>query len=205
MKATKRHPALQPFARDHGIGLVCAQGLHKAVRETGDDRVRLADQIRSVCFDVISTSLEDENRVLSRAVVNTGLGHIFQQHHDRVRELIKQLNKADPLVDPGLGLIARIADALDDYVRWEENSLFPAIENKLTDGELKQLAEISSSIEEHRHRPTQQRHASIALDKTLGHVEACSCCMVQGKNVDGEETTSEAAADYDSRGDCCGD
>ena len=27
----KRHPSLQPLSRDHGIGLVCAQRLHKAL------------------------------------------------------------------------------------------------------------------------------------------------------------------------------
>ncbi|MBZ0186320.1 MAG: hypothetical protein K8F91_08745, partial [Candidatus Obscuribacterales bacterium] len=95
-----------------------------------------------------------------------------------------------PSTDPGIGLVARIADALDDYVRWEENTLFPAIEEKLTDDELKHLAEITASIEEHRHRPTQKRHFSIALDKSPGHAETCSCCMAEDKKDDAGETTS---------------
>lgn len=175
MKNAKRHPGLQPFARDHGIGLVCAQRLHKAIRATGKDRVKLAEQIRSVCFEVIASLLADERRVLSPLVAQTGLEHVFQEQHNKVQELIEELNKLDPSEDPGLGLVSRIADALDDYVRWEENSLFPAIEDKLSDEDLKRLTEIAASIEETRHRPTQHLHASVGRDKESGEADTCSC------------------------------
>ncbi len=175
MKNAKQHPGLQPFARDHGIGLVCAQRLRKAIRATGNDRVKLAEQIRSVCFEVIASSLKDEHRVLSPLVVQTGLGHVFQEHHNKVRDLSKELNNVDPSQDPGLGLVSRIANALDDYVRWEENSLFPAIEDKLSDEDLKRLTEITASIEETRDRPTQHLHASVALDKESGEADTCGC------------------------------
>jgi iron-sulfur cluster repair protein YtfE (RIC family) len=191
MKNTKRHPGLQPFSRDHGIGLVCAQRLHKAIRATGDDRIRLAEQVRTVCFEVVASSLDDERRVLSSAVAQTGLGHVFQEHHNRLRDLIKELNKLDPSQDPGLGLVARIADALDDYVRWEENSLFPAIEDKLSDEELQQLAEITASIEQDRHRPTQRLHASVSLNKDSGHADTCSCCMAKDGEAAPEESFCE--------------
>lgn len=174
MKNAKRHPGLQPFTRDHGIGLVCAQRLHKAIRATGSGRVKLAEQARSFCFEMIAASLADEQRVLSPLVAQTGLGHIFQEHHNRVRDLIKELDKLDHSKDPGLGLISRIADALDDYVRWEENDLFPAIEDQLTDETLKRLAEITASIEDTRHRSTQHLHASVALDQSSGALDAGS-------------------------------
>lgn len=179
MKRIKVHAALTPFARDHGIGLVCAQRLHKSVKGTSDDRIRLAEQVRSVCSDMLASSLEDEHRILTRAVAETGLGHTFQQHHNKVRDLLKELKSRDSNADPGLGLISRIADALDDYVRWEENTLFPAIADKVKDQELKELTEITKTIEEHRHRPTQDRHSSVALDKSPGHAVPCSCSMIE--------------------------
>ena len=46
----------------------------------------------------------------------------------------------EPAVDPGLGLIASVASSLDAYVRWEENWLFPALEQTLDSVELSKLS-----------------------------------------------------------------
>ena len=127
----KRDPSLQPLSRDHGIGLVCAQHAHKAVRASENDRLRLAEQIRAASRDVILSYLEDEQRILSPVIANEALRAEFQQHHNNVRTMINELDQLEPGVDPGLGLIASVADSLDAYVRWEENSLFPALEQTL--------------------------------------------------------------------------
>lgn len=177
MKASllKRHPSLQPLSRDHGIGLVCAQRLHKAVRASENDRLRLSEQIRTVFESLIRSYLEDEQRVLSPVIADNALRQEFQQRHNTVRALTAELDRLEPAQDPGLGLLSRIADALDDYVRWEEHSLFPAIEDALDDEQLKNLTEITASIEAFRSRPTQELHASIALNKQSGLAETCGC------------------------------
>ena len=113
----KRHPSLQPLSRDHGIGLLCAQHGHKALRASEHDRVRLAEQIRAASRDVILSYLEDEQRVLSPVITNEALRAEFQQHHNNVRKLISELDQIEPAFDPGLGLIASVASSLDAYVR----------------------------------------------------------------------------------------
>jgi hemerythrin-like domain-containing protein len=177
----KRHPSLQPLSRDHGIGLVCAQRLHKAVRASGNDRLRLSEQIRSVFANLISSYLEDEQRVLSSVIPNDALRGEFGQRHNNVRNLMAELAQVDPDQDPGLGLLSRIADALDDYVRWEEHSLFPAIEETLDDEQLKNLFGETASIEALRARFTQELHASATLDKQSGLAETCSCSVADSK------------------------
>ena len=177
MKPTtlKRHPSLQPLSRDHGIGLVCAQRLHKAVRASASDRRRLSEQIRAVFGKLIDSYLEDEQRVLSSVIPDNGLRKEFQQRHNNVRKLTAELNGLEPTDDPGLGLLSRIADALDEYVRWEEHSLFPAIQETLDDEQLKTLSEATATIEAIRSRPTQELHSSVALDKQSGLAETCGC------------------------------
>ncbi|MBX9571780.1 MAG: hypothetical protein K2X77_23005 [Candidatus Obscuribacterales bacterium] len=171
----KRHLSLQPLSRDHGIGLVCAQRLHKAVRASETDRLRLSEQIRAVFENLIGSYLEDEQRVLSPVIHDNTLREEFQQRHNNVRSLTKALDQLDPAQDPGLGLLSRIADALDEYVRWEEHSLFPAIEQSLDAEQMQQLSEATASIEALRSRPTQELHASIALNKQSGLAETCGC------------------------------
>lgn len=171
----KRHPSLQPLSRDHGIGLVCAQRLHKAVRASETDRLRLSEQIRVVFANLISSYLEDELTVLSPVIMDSALQKEFQQRHNNVRKLTAQLIQLNPTQDPGLGLLSRIADALDDYVRWEEHLLFPALERTLNDAELNTLSEVTQTMEALRVRPTQKLHASVTLNKHSGLAETCAC------------------------------
>jgi hypothetical protein len=168
----KRHPSLQPLSRDHGIGLLCAQHGHKAVRASGHDRVRLAEQIRVNCRDVVLSYLEDEQRVLSPSITDAGLRAEFQQHHNNVRKLLDELEQTDPAIDPGLGLMASVAAALESYVRWEENSLFPSLEQSLDHDGLSNLSELTTTMEASRTRPTQLLHRSVALEMPTGLPEA---------------------------------
>lgn len=170
----KRHPSLQPLSRDHGMGLICAQHGHKAVRASLHDRVRLADQIRVNCKSLILSYLEDERRVLASAITDTALKTEFQIHHNNVRKLLDELEQLDPTVDPGLGLMASVAAALETYVRWEENYLFPALEQTLNHEGLSVLTGATARMEEGRKRPTQLLHRSIALSIPTGLPEVSS-------------------------------
>lgn len=158
----KRHPGLRLFARDHGVGLICAHRLRKSTRASRNDRLKLVAQMQAVCSELLTLSLLDEQRVLAPLLARTGYAHRFYRHHHRIRDLMECLNKLEPSEDPGLGILSMLGNALDEYVRWEENVLFPAIESQLSDEELTWLAGITEQIEQTRCRPTQRLHASIA-------------------------------------------
>lgn len=67
------------------MGLVCAQRLHKAVRASETDRLRLSEQIRAVFENLIGSYLEDEQRVLSPVIDDIALREEFQRRHNNVR------------------------------------------------------------------------------------------------------------------------
>ncbi len=142
------------------------------MRASQHDRVRLAEQIRVNCIDVVLSYLEDEQRVLSPSITDAALRAEFQQHHNNVRKLLNALEQSDPTIDPGLGLMASVAAALETYVRWEENSLFPALEQSLDHEGLSNLSELTTHMESTRLRPTQLLHSSIALEMPTGLPEA---------------------------------
>jgi len=175
----KRHPGLIPLSRDNGVGLLCAQRLRKAVRASASDRLRLAEQMRVVFCELIGSFLEDEQRILSPVIADNELRTQLQQHHNNVRSLLAQLDELESAEDPGLGLLSRIADVLDNYVRWEENTLFPSIEERLGDKQMEKLTETTAAIEANRSRPTQRLHASVALDKQSGLAETCGCSKAE--------------------------
>jgi len=175
----KRHPGLKPIARDHGVGLVFAERLSKSIRASRDDRARLAEQMRTNCRDVILQYLEDEESVLSRFITNESMLEEFMGKHTAVRAVSDKLHKTDLGSQPEMGLLARVSDALDDYIRWEERVLFPALEETLDDDQLEELSKQTANIEANRSRPTQQLHQSIALEKQTDLTDACGCAITQ--------------------------
>ncbi|MBX9668364.1 MAG: hypothetical protein K2X93_12130 [Candidatus Obscuribacterales bacterium] len=166
--STKNLPALKPLARDHGIVLVCAQHGRKAVRASKDDRLRLAVQMRTICHEQIYPNLEDEQWILSPFIGDAQLREEFHQRHRTIRSLTKELFKVDLYSDPGLGLVARVANVLDDYVRWEENTLFPRIGEGIENDGVEHLGKLTSALEKNRRRPTQQLHTSVTLEQPSG-------------------------------------
>jgi hypothetical protein len=167
-QSMKRNPALIPLSRDHGIGLVCAQYGRKAIRASEDDRLRLAEQMRSVCREVINPNLEDEQRILSPVVGDESLRLEFHQRHTNIKALSAELGEGALAEAPGLGLIARVANALDDYVRWEQHTLFPRIESGSEDEQLRQIFLLTATLETTRSRLTQRLHRSVKLQQPSG-------------------------------------
>jgi len=153
--------SLEPFSRDHGVGLFCAQQARKAVRASKTDRIALIEQIRSTCHNAILNYLEDEQWVLSPLIADDNIRTTFHERQKNIRELIDELDTLDPAQHRGLGVLSMLADALNDYVRWEEHALFPRIEEGIESEQLQQLTELATTIETNRTRPTQRLHRSV--------------------------------------------
>src|SRR5579872_417278 len=102
-----RFPGLQPFSRDHGVGLVCAEKGRKAVRASMGERLRLTEQMRCLCRDAILPYLEDEQWSLSPMIGDEQLRTAFHQRHNNIRQLSDELARRDLSIDPALGLVSR--------------------------------------------------------------------------------------------------
>lgn len=158
----KRLACMKPLARAHGIVLVCAQYGRQAIRASVADRIKLADRMRTICREEITPNLEDEQWVLSPLIGDADLRKEFHQRHRNIRKLTKLLFKPRTSLDPGLGLMSRVANVIDDYVRWEENILYPRIEDGLEKYNLARLSKLTSKLETDRNHKPKQIHRQKA-------------------------------------------
>ncbi|MGH2509763.1 MAG: hypothetical protein ACRDHZ_20480 [Ktedonobacteraceae bacterium] len=174
----KRHPSLKPLARDHGLGLVCAQRMQKASNATSFDRVLLTTQIMGACASIMRRYLEDEERILRQFIHEDALWNELTTRHLKLSTQIARLEAIEPANDPGANRMRNISRTLiNDYVRWEERTLFPTLEARLSESDLASLGELTNEVESKRFRPTQVSHASVTLHKHAGTADTCGCWM----------------------------
>lgn len=152
----KRHRGLIPFSREHGLILVCAQRMRKAIRGTKKMRTKLVNEIKTDCLVQLSTSLQNEQYCFLPVIARTGLAHRFNYLHGKLCDLIDAFIRLDPEEDPGIGRVSMTSNALEDYVRWEQNYLFPTLEKLLSNEELERLGS-SLQTTKQSHQPNRMR------------------------------------------------
>lgn len=128
----KRHPALQPFSRDHNVGLVFARRLVR-----GDP---IAEEFGRFWEDELDAHFRDEEALLGPLASDAHRGRLFAEH-DEIRHLVTNLAVAD---------LADLGRRLADHIRWEERVLFPAIEASASASELIGLANRTADVESAR-------------------------------------------------------
>jgi hypothetical protein len=145
----KRHPALQPFSRDHLIGLFHAQRLIKLENEANELKLAEVIQAFSSAWErEIKVHFADEDRLFASLPLPKDSLSRLDQEHVELRKLILQVTDG-PFVAADA---ARAGKLLDAHIRWEEHELFPEIEKTLTPDELEALAKQTTIIENSRHR-----------------------------------------------------
>ena len=117
----RRHPALEPFSRDHNDALILArkliEGRPGAVAEL--ERLWIAD---------LQPHFAAEERLLL-PFLSQDEAHRLLAEHAALAQAI-----AAPANPQGAGRL------LHDHVRWEERTLFPAVEARLPPGDMAALA-----------------------------------------------------------------
>jgi hemerythrin-like domain-containing protein len=142
----KRHPALQPFSREHLTGLFHAHQLMWL--SNGRARADLATTVanfKNAWDDEISLHFSEEERLFSDLPVTAESLARLRQEHDAIRDLTTSLfvAKAD---DQELCL--RFGQMLNDHIRWEERQFYPEIEQALSEAGLAALGEETRHIDE---------------------------------------------------------
>lgn len=146
-----RHEALAPFSRDHYVGLVHANHLKKSSHGDRVDRHKALSDFLDAWERDILPHFRDEERILAEYASEAGVGRMFEEHRelsaltDRARELRRQ-------VDPDPVLLHDLGDRLERHIRWEEQTLFNNIQERLTPDQLDELQSITAPIEASRTR-----------------------------------------------------
>jgi hemerythrin len=149
----KRHPALQPFSRDHLDGLIKARKLLRAAESNEKSRrTALRDFL-----DAWTAQIEDhflhEERLLLRLMSPLHVERL-QKDHNRLRALASEANDRLNQNDPGAEWSRGLGQMLNDHIRWEERELFPAIESAASSEALEVLERGALEMESRRSRVT---------------------------------------------------
>jgi hemerythrin-like domain-containing protein len=134
----KRHPALQTLSRDHHQALVVAQRLRKAGdRGTGEAQEAFLEFWRKECQ--LHFRVEEEVLLPRFAAAGGGNSPAIARvlvDHAEIRLHALRLQEGSASTD----VLRELGELLADHVRLEERDLFPAIEEVLSDRQLRRLA-----------------------------------------------------------------
>lgn len=170
----EREPALQPLSRDHGVLLVLVQRLHKAAEATAQDRIGLATEIATRHADLVEQYLADEQLALAKLSLSDLLSKEIAEQHKEINEGIKQLTSS-PVENLQANEFDTLANLIEEHVRWDERVMLPYLQSIMSDSQRDALALQTSKVESNRDRPIQKLHHSIALDKSSGDAQTCTC------------------------------
>ena len=134
----KRHPALEPFSRDHNVGLILARELMR-----GDEGV--GNKLVAVWNDEMRDHFEMEEQLLSPLAAAESVTRLVDEHR-RFANFVGQLENGQG----DLALLEMAGTLLDAHIRWEEREFFPEIERTATQTQLAQLAKATDKIENRR-------------------------------------------------------
>lgn len=146
----KRHPALIPLSHDHHAELVQARRLRLASgSDVAEARVAAAEQYVSAFFTETTSHLRvEEEQLFPLLVRNGGSGPLLTQvlaEHQELAGLASALREEAATGDVSGETMVELADLLDAHVRREERELFPLIERRVPDAELRAL-DLPSSV-----------------------------------------------------------
>jgi hemerythrin-like domain-containing protein len=140
----KRHAALVPLSREHNTALVLALRINREVPRADAEGVReIYETLISFWARGLLPHFRAENECLLARLVrqvpeNDELISRTQLDHLRIEALVADMrDSAD--TDARRKLLLAFAERLRAHIRWEEDSLFRATQEKLTDGELRAL------------------------------------------------------------------
>ena len=149
----QRHPGMQPFSRDHYVGLVHAQRLIKAAEGDAAARRGAIAAFLDAWDHEISAHFKDEERLLIPLMRQDDAGRLLREH-EALRRMAREARDLRKQIDPAASWVREAGERLRDHIRWEERELFGRIEAETDEAALAKLAEETGRIEASRPRNT---------------------------------------------------
>jgi len=127
----RRHPALEPFSRDHNDALILA-------RKLIEGRAEAVPELERLWIADLQPHFAAEERLLLPFLSRDEADRLLAEHAALAQAIAATANPQD------------MGRLLHDHVRWEERSLFPAVEARLTDRQAAELLEAADAYERSR-------------------------------------------------------
>ena len=138
-KPLRRHRTLQPLSREHHHGLLLCWKIRNGLR-----RGVAVERIKKYC-DVFF-----ESQLLPHfELEETHLFPLLGTNHKLFKKGIKQHQQLELLFRKSASgeILIKIADLLEEHIRFEERQIFGEVQKIATPGELEKLSEVHSEYE----------------------------------------------------------
>ncbi|MCL5769729.1 MAG: hemerythrin domain-containing protein [Planctomycetes bacterium] len=143
----KRHVSLQPFSRDHFLGLTRARQLSQAAAAGASARIQAKKDMLAAWKAEIEAHFDEEERLLIPLMTPAWSARLGREHR-AIRALVAAAQPDGP--DMGATWCGELGRRLHDHIRWEERELFEAIQKSATSEQLAQLAAATAAMEKSR-------------------------------------------------------
>jgi hemerythrin-like domain-containing protein len=147
----KRHASLQPFSRDHHLGLVRAQQLIRSASGDATQRRAAVRAFVDAWEQEIRDHFADEERLLI-GLIAPGHERRLREEHAELARLAQEAPARAQSPDPQRDWTERLGKLLNDHIRWEERELFPAVETSASPETLEAIATETARVEQTRRR-----------------------------------------------------
>lgn len=146
----KRHEILQPFSRDHNVGLVIARRLSSGDKSAVQDFLRIWD-------DEMLDHFAEEEALLGPLAPPSMLRKLLADH--RQIRILAERARASAIADYQ---VLELGKRLDAHIRWEEHVLFPAVEQS---EDLESIRSATEELENRRHDSVHSPRRGELMDR----------------------------------------
>lgn len=136
IKPIKRSKQLTPLSKDHHDGLLFAWKIRQGLKNGADIKI-IAEYVQWFWTNHLEEHFREEEQILAPHLPadNELLQQMFDEH-----ENIEAMIHINENIPDGI-LLANLAQAIDDHIRFEERQLFPYAEKAIPEEELNSIYE----------------------------------------------------------------
>ena len=138
----KRNERIQRFSREHHFCLLFCWKVRQGVRKDVAPE-RIWRYVKYFWNEHLQPHFKNEEKILFAPVGDTHVGRAIREH-DQIRRFISDLDSQPASI--GRKKLSELATMIDAHVRYEERSLFPHLERKLTNQQLEKIGELIRKI-----------------------------------------------------------
>lgn len=144
---TRRHDSLVPLTHDHHHALAQARRLHDASKlEDVTERRNITNDFLNFYFGRAVRHFHEEEELFFAPLVDHPEAGDFVARavgdHLRLHALVRTIKRQLSDGEADQALLDQISRLLIEHVRWEEQVLFPLVEQLIPDEELRDLATV---------------------------------------------------------------
>lgn len=136
-KPVRRSPYIIKLSRDHHAGLLFCWKIRQGQRLTVDLE-RIKEYVAYFSHEHLASHFEEEEKYLFASQIQDDLVQRAMNEHKNIRHLSAAIAGASG--EKLASLLDEIANTVDEHIRFEERTLFPHMEQVLSETQLKKIS-----------------------------------------------------------------